>query len=87
MFPSPTWRLRGAGSAWAWPNRYSFEALGQALGLDQLAGALPAMRAYGDTFSGTVAYRWLVLAGFAALFALATVQVLRRQGSAASRQR
>jgi ABC-type multidrug transport system ATPase subunit len=68
-------------------NRYSFEALGHALGLDQLAGALPAMRAYGDTFSGTVAYRWLVLTGFAILFALATVQVLRRQGSAASRQR
>lgn len=68
-------------------NRYSFEALGRALGLDQLAGALPAMRAYGDTFSGTVAYRWLVLAGFAGVFALATVQVLRRQGSAASRQR
>jgi len=68
-------------------NRYSFEALGHALGLDQLAGALPAIRAYGDTFSGTVAYRWLVLAGFTALFSLATVQVLRRQGSAASRQR
>jgi ABC transport system ATP-binding/permease protein len=68
-------------------NRYSFEALGHALGLGQLAGALPAMRAYGDTFSGSVAYRWLVLAGFAVLFALATVQVLRRQGSAASRQR
>ena len=58
-------------------NRYSFEALGRALGLDRLTGTLPAMRAYGDTFSGTVAYRWLVLAGFAALFALATVQVLR----------
>jgi hypothetical protein len=68
-------------------NRYSFEGLGHALGLDRLAGALPAMRAYGDTFSGTVAYRWLVLAGFAVLLALATVQVLRRQGSAASRQR
>ena len=58
-------------------NRYSFEALGRALGLDQLTGTIPAMRAYGDTFSGTVTYRWLVLAGFAALFALATVQVLR----------
>jgi ABC-type multidrug transport system ATPase subunit len=69
-------------------NRYSFEALGRALGLDRLAGTVPAMRAYGGTFSGTVAYRWLVLAGFAALFALATVWVLRRrQGSAASRQR
>jgi ABC-type multidrug transport system ATPase subunit len=58
-------------------NRYSFEALGRALGLDRLTGTIPAMRAYGDTFSGTVTYRWLVLAGFAALFALATVQVLR----------
>ena len=58
-------------------NRYSFEALGRALGLDRLTGTIPAMRAYGDTFSGTVAYRWLLLAGFAALFALATVQVLR----------
>jgi len=58
-------------------NRYSFEALGRALGLDRLTATLPAMRAYGDTFSGTVAYRWLLLTGFAALFALATVQVLR----------
>src|SRR5215469_11763112 len=46
-------------------NRYSFEALGRGLGLGRLAGPLPALRAYGDTFSGTVAYRWLVLAGFA----------------------
>lgn len=60
-------------------NRYSFEALGHALGLDQFASTLPAMRAYGDTFSGTVAYRWLVLAGFAGIFALATVLVLRRR--------
>ena len=60
-------------------NRYSFEALGRALGLGRLAGPLPALRAYGDTFSGTVAYRWLVLAGFAGVFALATVQVLRRR--------
>jgi hypothetical protein len=34
-------------------------------------GTLPTMRAYGDTFSGTVANRWLVLAGFAPLSALA----------------
>jgi ABC-type multidrug transport system ATPase subunit len=60
-------------------NRYSFEALGRALGLDQLTGTLPAMRAYGHTFSGTVAYRWLLLTGFSVLFALATVQVLRRR--------
>jgi len=60
-------------------NRYSFEALGRALGLDRFTGTLPAMRAYGDTFAGTAAYRWLVLAGFAGVFALATVWVLRRR--------
>ena len=68
-------------------NRFSFEALGQALGLDRFTGTLPAMRAYGGTFSGSVAGRWLVLAAFAGVFALATVWVLRRQGSTASRQR
>jgi ABC-type multidrug transport system ATPase subunit len=60
-------------------NRYSFEALGRALRLDQLTSTLPTMRAYGDTFSGTVAYRWLVLAGFTLVFTLATVWVLRRR--------
>src|SRR5262249_44863994 len=60
-------------------NRYSFEALGRALGLARFTGTLPAMRAYGDTFAGTAAYRWLVLAGFAGFFALATVWVLRRR--------
>jgi ABC transport system ATP-binding/permease protein len=62
-------------------NRYSFEALGRGLRLDQFTSTLPAMRAYGDTFSGTVAYRWLVLAGFAMVFTLATVWVLRRRCS------
>ena len=60
-------------------NRYSFEALGRGLRLDQLTRTLPTMRAYGDTFSGTVAYRWLVLAGFTMVFTLATVWVLRRR--------
>jgi hypothetical protein len=60
-------------------NRYSFEALGRGLRLDRLTSTLPAMRAYGDTFSGTVTYRWLVLAGFTTVFAVATVWVLRRR--------
>ena len=60
-------------------NRYSFEALGRALRLDEFTRTLPAMRAYGDAFAGTAAYRWLVLAGFAGFFALATVWVLRRR--------
>ena len=60
-------------------NRYSFEALGHALRLERLTVTLPAMRAYGDTFSGTAAYRWLLLAGLAVVFTLATVWVLRRR--------
>jgi ABC transport system ATP-binding/permease protein len=68
-------------------NRYSFEALGRALGLDQFTGTLPAMRAYGDTFAGTLAYRWLVLAGFAGVFALATVWVLRYRSLPGTRGR
>jgi ABC transport system ATP-binding/permease protein len=68
-------------------NRFSFEALGRALGLDQFTGTLPAMRAYGGTFSGSVAGRWLVLAALAGVFALATVWVLRRRSRPASRGR
>src|SRR5262249_508584 len=45
-------------------NRYSFEPLGRALGLDRFTGPLPAMRPYGDTFPGTAPYRCLGLAGF-----------------------
>ena len=62
-------------------NRYSFEALGRGLRLDQFTSTFPTMRAYGDTFSGPVPYRWLVLAGFAMVFTLATVWVLRRRCS------
>jgi ABC-type multidrug transport system ATPase subunit len=62
-------------------NRYSFEALGRGLRLDQLTRTLPTMRAYGDTFSGTVACRWLILAGFTMVLTLATVWVLRRRCS------
>jgi ABC-type multidrug transport system ATPase subunit len=68
-------------------NRYSFEGLGRGLHLDQFASTLPSVRAYGDTFSGAVAQRWLVLAGFAVVFALATVWVLRRRGLVVARGR
>ena len=68
-------------------NRYSFEALGRALRLDQFTSTLPTMRAYGDTFSGTVAYRWLVLAGLAMVFTLATAWVLRRRCLPRARRR
>ena len=72
-------RLLGLGLA----NRYSFEALGQGLHLDQAA----APPSYGGTFSGAVGHRWLVLAGFTVFSALATVWVLRRQGRVVAGQR
>ena len=64
-------------------NRYSFEALGRSLHLGDAAGP----PAYGATFAGAVGHRWLLLAGFAVLFALATVWVLRRQCRVGARQR
>ena len=79
VVPVPDMAAPGRWLSLGLANRYSFEALGRALGLDQLTGTLPAMRVYGDTFSGTIAYRWLVLAGFTGVFALATVRVLRRR--------
>ena len=68
-------------------NRYSFEALGRVLRLDRLTGTVPALRGYRDTFAGAYADRWLVLAGFALVFALATVWVLRRRCRPAARGR
>jgi hypothetical protein len=68
-------------------NRYSFEALGRGLHLDQLAGTFPSIGAYGDTFSGTVAHRWLVLAGFTAVFTLTTMWVVHRRCLAGARGR
>ena len=68
-------------------NRYAFEALGRGLRLDLLTSTLPTMRAYGDTFSGTIADRWLVLAGFTLVFTLATVRVLRRRCLSRARAR
>ena len=68
-------------------NRYSFEALGRGLHLDQFTGTLPSVRAYGDTFAGPVTQRWLVLAAFAVAFALATVWVLRRRSLIVARGR
>jgi len=73
MAPGGRWLSLGLA------NRYSFEALGHTLRLEQLTGAVPALRAYRDTFSGTAEYRWLLLAGLTVVFTLATVWVLRRR--------
>ena len=87
VVPVPDMAAPGRWLSLGLANRYSFEALGRALGLDQLTGKLPALRAYGDTFAGSAAYRWLVLAGFAGVCALATVWVLRRRSLPGARGR
>jgi ABC-type multidrug transport system ATPase subunit len=87
VVPVPDMATPGRLLSLSLANRYSFEGLGRGLHLDQLAGTLPSVRAYGDTFSGAVAQRWLVLAGFAVVFALATVWVLRRRGLVVARGR
>jgi ABC-type multidrug transport system ATPase subunit len=61
----------------AMANRHAFEALGRGLDLDQYRSVVPSMAAYRNTFAGDLTSSWLVLAGFTALFLLATVVVLR----------
>jgi ABC-type multidrug transport system ATPase subunit len=60
-------------------NRHAFEALGRALELDGYAASVSSMGAYGDAFSGSPVQSWLVLAGFATTFVLATSIVLGRR--------
>jgi hypothetical protein len=92
----PVPRMASAGEAisWAMTNRWAFEALGGAIGLESLwrdgnspAGP-PLLRSYGDSFAHPAGRGWLILAGFAVLFLAATwaVLVLKcRQGVAAAR--
>lgn len=76
-------RLLSLGMA----NRHSFEALGSGLRLDDYAAIVPSMGAYGDTFSGSPVRSWLVLVGFAIIFVVATVTVLRRRSRPSTHRR
>jgi ABC-type multidrug transport system permease subunit len=64
----------------AMANRWAFESLGRALDLDMLTANTPAMAAYHDAMAGSAVTGCLVLVAFAAVFAAATVAVLRRGG-------
>jgi hypothetical protein len=60
-------------------NRWAFESIGRALGLDALAVDVPTVAAYGDAFQGSPTAGWLILGGFAVLLTAATVRVLDRR--------
>jgi ABC-type multidrug transport system ATPase subunit len=92
--PVPRMAPVGQAISWAMTNRWAFEALGGAIGLNGLwrDGGSPAgpplLRSYGDSFAPPAGRGWLILAGFAVLFLAATWAVLVRrcrQGMSAAR--
>ncbi|MGX9882780.1 ATP-binding cassette domain-containing protein [Streptomyces sp. NPDC002276] len=92
--PVPRMAPVGQGISWAMTNRWAFEALGGAIGLNGLwrDGSSPAgpplLRSYGDSFAHPAGRGRLILAGFAVLFLVATWAVLVRrcrQGVSAAR--
>ncbi|MET7482095.1 ATP-binding cassette domain-containing protein [Streptomyces sp. NPDC005538] len=92
--PVPRMAPVGEAISWAMTNRWAFEALGGAIGLESLwrDGGSPAgpplLRSYGDSFAHPAGHGWLILAGFTVLFLAATWAVLVRkchQGMGAAR--
>ncbi|WP_406449890.1 ATP-binding cassette domain-containing protein [Streptomyces sp. NBC_01622] len=83
--PVPRMAPVGRAISWAMTNRWAFEALGGAIGLNGLwrDGGSPAgpplLRSYGDSFAHPAGRGWLILAAFAVLFLAATWAVLVRR--------
>jgi len=86
IVPVPVMAALGRWMSYAMSNRWAFEGLGHTVGLPQLwrTGASPLgpplLATYGDIFDRAVATDWLILAGFAVLFGVATWAVLIRKG-------
>jgi hypothetical protein len=85
FLPVPVMADVGRWMSYAMSNRWAFEALGHTAGLPDLwrnGGSPlgpPLLESYGDTFDHPLPGHWLLLAGFAVLFAAAAVLVLRRR--------
>jgi ABC-type multidrug transport system ATPase subunit len=89
FLPVPVMADVGRWMSYAMSNRWAFEALGHTAGLPDLwrhGGSPlgpPLLASYGDTFDHPLVGHWLLLAGFAVLFAAAAVLVLRRKAGPA----
>ncbi|MGH8793771.1 MAG: ABC transporter permease, partial [Stackebrandtia sp.] len=89
FLPVPVMADVGRWFSYAMSNRWAFEALGHTTGLPALwrdgASPLgpPLLASYEDSFDHPLWTHWLLLAGFAALFAAAALFVLRRKAGPA----
>jgi hypothetical protein len=85
FLPVPVMADVGRWMSYAMTNRWAFEGLGNIAGLPDLwqnGGSPlgpPLLASYGDSFANPPATDWLILAGFALAFSVATVAVLRRK--------
>jgi ABC-type multidrug transport system ATPase subunit/ABC-type multidrug transport system permease subunit len=85
ILPVPAMALVGHWISYAMTNRWTFEALGHSMGVQELwangrspLGA-PLLASYGATFDRAVGVDWLILAGFTVAFFAATVAVVVRK--------
>ncbi|GGZ59412.1 hypothetical protein GCM10010387_61410 [Streptomyces inusitatus] len=89
--PVPLMAAAGQWIGAAMTNRWAFEALGSAAGLEELwthgASPLgpPLLASYGDSFAHAPWSRWLILAGFTVLFLSAAGWMLHRRCPTRSR--
>jgi hypothetical protein len=85
ILPVPVMAPVGRWLSYAMSNRWGFEALGHTVGVQHLwrdGGSPlgpPLLATYGESFSRPVWQDWLILAGFAVLFFVATCAVLARR--------
>lgn len=92
FLPVPAMAAAGRWISYAMTNRWAFEALGHSLGVAALWAngrsplGPPLLASYGTTFSRPAALDWLILAGFTAAFLAATIAIVVRKTSAASRR-
>jgi hypothetical protein len=91
ILPVPTMAVVGRWISYAMTNRWAFEALGHSLGVAPLwangrspLGA-PLLASYGTTFGRPVGVDWVILAGFTVAFLAATIAIVARKTTAASR--
>jgi len=89
FLPVPVMADVGRWMSYAMSNRWAFEALGHTAGLPGLwrdsrsTLGPPLLASYGDSFGNPLWASWTILAGFAVLFALLAVLVLRRKAGPA----